>query len=162
MSSANLKYDDYKTANIHHSHDHILPTLLKIIKTKQPKTIIELGCGNGRVANKLSKNHKVVALDGSESCVKYALENFPSVTFHIDSVYSDLSKKYGKYDCVVSLEVIEHLYDPRTFIRNCLNLMVDSGSLILSTQYNGYLKNLVLAAFAKWTTTLAHCRTVAI
>jgi 2-polyprenyl-6-hydroxyphenyl methylase/3-demethylubiquinone-9 3-methyltransferase len=54
----------------------------------------------------------MVTLDASESGIEIAKINFPNVIFHLDSVYTDLASKYGKFDVVVSLEVIEHLYDP--------------------------------------------------
>ena len=46
---------------------------------------------------------------------------------------------------VVSLEVVEHLYDPRAFARTLFNLVEPSGTAIVSTPYHGYWKNLAMA-----------------
>jgi 2-polyprenyl-6-hydroxyphenyl methylase/3-demethylubiquinone-9 3-methyltransferase len=46
---------------------------------------------------------------------------------------------------VISLEVIEHVYDPRSFVRAILSCVQPGGVAILSTPYHGYLKNLALA-----------------
>jgi 2-polyprenyl-6-hydroxyphenyl methylase/3-demethylubiquinone-9 3-methyltransferase len=51
---------------------------------------------------------------------------------------------------VVSLEVIEHCFDPRRFARTFYNLIATGGVGILSTPYHGYLKNLALAVMGKW------------
>lgn len=45
---------------------------------------------------------------------------------------SDLSEFGGKADVIVSFEVIEHLFEPRTFIRSCFQLLDKSGLLILT------------------------------
>jgi 2-polyprenyl-3-methyl-5-hydroxy-6-metoxy-1,4-benzoquinol methylase len=62
------------------------------------------------------------------------------------SVYDDLAAEFGgDWDVVVSTEVIEHLYEPRAFVRRACDLLKPGGHLILSTPYHGYLKNLGLA-----------------
>lgn len=51
----------------------------------------------------------------------------------------------GKVRYVISLEVVEHIFLPRNFARNCYGFLKPGGRLILSTPYHGYLKNLALA-----------------
>jgi 2-polyprenyl-3-methyl-5-hydroxy-6-metoxy-1,4-benzoquinol methylase len=46
---------------------------------------------------------------------------------------------------VVSLEVVEHCYDPRAFARTFVSLIEPGGIGFLTTPYHGYLKNLALA-----------------
>jgi 2-polyprenyl-3-methyl-5-hydroxy-6-metoxy-1,4-benzoquinol methylase len=50
----------------------------------------------------------------------------------------------------VSLEVVEHCYDPRKFARTLYNLVDNDGIAIASTPYHGYLKNLAIAVAGKW------------
>jgi SAM-dependent methyltransferase len=38
-----------------------------------------------------------------------------------------------KYDCIVACEVIEHLDDPRAFLRECGQLLNDTGIIVVST-----------------------------
>ena len=62
------------------------------------------------------------------------------------STYEDLRIRLGReFDFVVSLETIEHLFDPRLFLRRAFEVLKPSGVLVLSTPYHGYLKNLALA-----------------
>ena len=44
---------------------------------------------------------------------------------------------------------MEHLYDPRTFAKTVFDLINPGGSLVLSTPYHGYLKNVALAVSGK-------------
>ena len=42
----------------------------------------------------------------------------PNVSFRKASVYEDLSEIWGRpFDAIIALEVVEHLYDPRQFLR---------------------------------------------
>jgi len=47
---------------------------------------------------------------------------------------------------VISLEVIEHVYAPRTFAACVHDLLEPGGHALISTPYHGYLKNLAIAA----------------
>jgi 2-polyprenyl-6-hydroxyphenyl methylase/3-demethylubiquinone-9 3-methyltransferase len=51
----------------------------------------------------------------------------------------------GAFDAAVSLDVIEHLYLPRELAKKAMELLRPGGTLVLSTPYHGYLKNLALA-----------------
>jgi 2-polyprenyl-6-hydroxyphenyl methylase/3-demethylubiquinone-9 3-methyltransferase len=52
----------------------------------------------------------------------------------------------GCFDAIVSAEVVEHLYAPRDLAQSAFRLLRDGGTLILTTPYHGYLKNLAMAA----------------
>jgi 2-polyprenyl-6-hydroxyphenyl methylase/3-demethylubiquinone-9 3-methyltransferase len=56
------------------------------------------------------------------------------------------------FDFVVSTEVVEHLYDPRSWARGCFDALKPGGALICSTPYHGYLKNLALSIMGHWET----------
>ena len=51
---------------------------------------------------------------------------------------------------VVSTEVIEHLFDPRSLPRFASSVLRPNGHLILSTPYHGYVKNLALSVAGRW------------
>ncbi len=50
---------------------------------------------------------------------------------------------------VISLEVVEHVYAPRTYAQTLFNLIEPGGTAIISTPYHGYWKNLALAVTGK-------------
>ncbi len=55
----------------------------------------------------------------------------------------------GKFDLVVSSDVIEHLYRPSDLIEVARSLLHPQGRLLIGTPYHGYLKNLALSLTGK-------------
>lgn len=122
---------------------------LKDAGVDRPRAI-DLGCGNGATAGMLSSlGFEVVGVDLSESGITFAKSAYPSCHFEIASAYDDLSERFGRFSMLVSLEVIEHLYDPRQFAKVVHDLLELDGTAIISTPYHGYLKNLALAVTGK-------------
>jgi 2-polyprenyl-3-methyl-5-hydroxy-6-metoxy-1,4-benzoquinol methylase len=106
----------------------------------------DLGCGNGATAHMLSSlGFVVTGVDPSQSGIELARKAYPTCRFEIGSAYDDLAVGYGTFPLVVSLEVIEHCYDPRRFAHTLFDLVEPGGTAIVSTPYHGYLKNLALA-----------------
>ncbi len=143
----------YSTVSADHTQDYIWQPLLQLLNPNGK--ILDLGCGNGALVNHLvAKNIDAYGVDASIQGITLAK------TVNIDRFYvQDLSSdtlpeelRDLKFDTVISTEVIEHLYDPRTFIAFAKNVLVNSGGgdIIISTPYHGYLKNLVIAIFNKW------------
>jgi len=108
--------------------------------------ILEVGCGNGSNAAHLTDlGHEVIGVDPSEEGVRIAKEAYPNLSIELGSGYEDLVSKYGRFPFVLSLEVIEHVYDPRLLAKRCFEALEPGGKLIMSTPYHGYIKNLALA-----------------
>ena len=91
----------------------------------------------------------MTGVDPSESGIALARAAYPSHRFEAGSAYDDLVAKYGRFPLVVSLEVIEHCYDPRAFARTVFDLIEPGGLGVISTPYHGYLKNVALAVSGK-------------
>jgi 2-polyprenyl-3-methyl-5-hydroxy-6-metoxy-1,4-benzoquinol methylase len=66
------------------------------------------------------------------------------------SAYDDLHARLGDFDVAVCLEVVEHLYSPRTPMENIARLLRPNGFAVLATPYHGYVKNITLALAGKW------------
>jgi 2-polyprenyl-6-hydroxyphenyl methylase/3-demethylubiquinone-9 3-methyltransferase len=138
----------YKDASKSCANEYLWPTLRKLIAERSwpDKRAFDLGCGNGATCDMLSQlGFQMTGVDTSQSGIAAARTAFPHVKTHVGSAYEDLSAEYGTYPLVVSLEVIEHCFDPRSFLRTFLRLIAPNGLGILSTPYHGYLKNLALA-----------------
>jgi 2-polyprenyl-6-hydroxyphenyl methylase/3-demethylubiquinone-9 3-methyltransferase len=98
------------------------------------------------VAHALSHHgYEVIGVDASPSGIAQAKRAFPELSLHVGSAYDPLAARYGTFQAVLSLEVIEHLYAPRDFVRGAFDLLEPGGTLLVSTPYHGYLKNLALA-----------------
>jgi ubiquinone biosynthesis O-methyltransferase len=148
--SASYKYVD---AQLNESHAYLLPILLEGLRANSlspTSRVFDLGCGNGAVSNAVAQQgFQVVGVDGSTEGIQFARSRYPEITFEQASVYDDLNARFGNFDVVVSLEVIEHLYSPRAFLKTAYDLLAPSGLLFLSTPFHGYWKNLVIAATGK-------------
>jgi 2-polyprenyl-6-hydroxyphenyl methylase/3-demethylubiquinone-9 3-methyltransferase len=108
--------------------------------------IFELGCGNGAVAEVLTRHgYQLTGVDVSIQGVEQAQRRHPHLLLQLGSAYDRLADTYGRFPVVISLEVVEHLYDPRAFARNLFNLVESRGTAIVSTPYHGYWKNLAMA-----------------
>ena len=123
----------------------------QILEQHRPKSVIDLGCGNGHTAKRLIESgYAVTAIEASESGVKIARSLCPGARIDVCSVYEDLAVRYGQFDAVVSLEVLEHLYDPKLFAKRCFELLCPGGVAVISTPYHGYLKNLAISLVGGW------------
>jgi 2-polyprenyl-6-hydroxyphenyl methylase/3-demethylubiquinone-9 3-methyltransferase len=144
-------YSSY-TASIPHTHTYLWPPVVRQLAARpEIRTILDAGCGNGAFASALEdRGYEVFGIDLEESGVEIARGQRPSIPFEVASVYDDLREPFDRtFDAIVALEVIEHLYDPRRFVARAFEALEPGGSLILSTPYHGYLKNLALAATGK-------------
>jgi len=114
------------------------------------RRVFDVGCGNGSLIRALaSRGWKGIGIDPSKSGVEEA--NKAGIgEFYVASAYDDLAGRFGTFPAVVSLEVVEHVYDPRLYARNVFNLLSPGGLAVISTPYHGYLKNLALAVMGKF------------
>lgn len=144
---------EYVDARQNPSHNYLLPVLDRVIgEGKFPlKRAIDVGCGNGSITRHITqRGFKTIGIEPSEKGLAIARNAYPHIEFFPDSGYTDLSVKHGRFDLVVSLEVIEHLYNPKLFIKMVYKLLADEGVLVVSTPYHGYWKNLGLSLLGKW------------
>ena len=110
--------------------------------------ILDLGCGNGYVASRIAElGHSVTGVDVSTDGIDTA-----RASYHLGSVYDDdlIFKIGGPADCVVSLEVVEHMFFPKRLFEQSSSVLVKGRALIVSTPYHGYLKNLALSLTNGW------------
>ncbi len=150
---ANYKDYGYNGTGLGHVHGYLTQPLLAQLDPAKNRCILDMGCGNGSLTRVLlERGFDCYGVDASESGIAIANEQHPGRFALMDFSSDDLPESFrGKaFDTLISTEVIEHLYDPRRFIRTCKALLPPGGELILSTPYHGYLKNLFLALAGRW------------
>ncbi|MFH1457033.1 MAG: class I SAM-dependent methyltransferase [Patescibacteria group bacterium] len=103
--------------------------ILSFIKNKQ--SIIDLGCGEGITLEKLIKKFPDKDIRG----IDYCRENIEICKKHRlpvehGSVY-DLKIKDNSINCIVFLEVIEHLDDPQRALSEIYRVLKKNGLLLL-------------------------------
>jgi len=148
-------YKDYgfRTGQAAHTFDYLQSPLLALLDKSRNRCILDLGCGNGYLANYLiSEGFNAYGTDASEAGIAIASQSNPDRFFIQDLSTGKLPDGLQNliFDTIISTEVIEHLYDPEGFIDFCKNVLKGKGEIIISTPYHGYLKNLALSLFNKW------------
>ena len=134
-----------------HSHRYLVPKVLEILNRHQITQLIDVGTGNGATLPFwLNEGYQVSAMepdnDGFELAQKHSEADVRTV-----GVGDPIPVDWGnKFDALVSLEVVEHLFDPRELVETSRGLLKKGGVAIVSTPYHGYWKNLALALFDKW------------
>jgi 2-polyprenyl-3-methyl-5-hydroxy-6-metoxy-1,4-benzoquinol methylase len=138
------------------AHEYLLPTITKHIQDlslgKSVK-ILDIGCGNGYIASKLAElGHFLIAVDVSPDGIDIARSEYPNLNLKVCSVYDEkLTDVVGELvDCVISLEVVEHLLYPKRLFEQSYRILKKGGYLIISTPYHGYLKNLAFSIVNGW------------
>jgi 2-polyprenyl-3-methyl-5-hydroxy-6-metoxy-1,4-benzoquinol methylase len=145
----------YSNAEANHTHTYLWSPVFQILgstlKNSKSRHMFDLGCGSGAFANALSsQGFSVSGVDPSPSGIENARKSYPHLQFEVGSTEEDLADRFGKFQAVSSLEVIEHVFAPRQFAKRIFDLLEPGGVAIISTPYNGYLKNLVIAVLGKY------------
>jgi len=148
-------YKDYGFYNDEptHTFQYLQAPLLSMLDKNTNRCILDIGCGNGYLANYLiSQGYNVYGTDASEAGIVIARQANPDKFFVQDLSTGKLPPELQglNFDTIVSTEVIEHLYDPAGFIEFCKSVLNGKGGIIITTPYHGYLKNLTLSLFNKW------------
>jgi 2-polyprenyl-3-methyl-5-hydroxy-6-metoxy-1,4-benzoquinol methylase len=138
-----------------YGHGYLIEPVLRVIREAvasgcEPR-VFDLGCGNGAMAAAVHHAGFVVSgVDTSQSGIAAANRAYPYIDLRVGSAYDDLASVFGQFPIVVSLEVIEHLYDPRRFAQTVYDLLQPDGVSLISTPYHGYVKNLCIALMGKF------------
>ncbi len=144
----------WKDSEAPNSAGFLDPVVLEELSKCAPPSsrIIELGSGNGAFAKKLvSLGYDVTAVEPSSDGVAQARRAAPELRVIQASVYDDLESTVGgEFDVVLSTEVIEHLTKPKELFARASELLKPGGTLILTTPYHGYLKNLAFSVLGVW------------
>ena len=152
-STTNASYQ-FRTWNetVPHTSTYIWPAVFELFKSApSDASVLDAGCGNGAFTARLAeRGFSVTGIDLSESGIQHATERNSKARFVLKSIYDDTRDlNPNGFDYVVYLEVIEHLYDPKQFAANLAASLRPGGTLILSTPYHGWLKNVVLAVIGR-------------
>jgi 2-polyprenyl-3-methyl-5-hydroxy-6-metoxy-1,4-benzoquinol methylase len=143
----------YSDAKPTYANSYLWPILqqeIKALAISAPGPAFDLGCGNGATAGMLhGLGFQVTGVDPSESGIRQAVQGHPGCRFEVGSTDDALADRFGQFPLVVSLEVIEHVFDPRGFAAAVYDLTAPGGTAIISTPYHGYIKNLALAVTGK-------------
>jgi glycosyltransferase involved in cell wall biosynthesis/2-polyprenyl-3-methyl-5-hydroxy-6-metoxy-1,4-benzoquinol methylase len=119
-------------------HLHRYQFVSQLLDRTRPLRILDAACGCGLGSKHLAEVSQwtIVGIDRDSDALAIARGEFshPSVVYLQDDCESlESVAERGPFDAIVSMETIEHLHHPDSFLRRCLELLAPNGQLILST-----------------------------
>ena len=98
---------------------------------RTPQRILEIGCGAGRFRDNFKDG---IEYWGIEPCSSAAALAASSLTHVLNGAYDDVSAQIPDrhFDLIVCNDVIEHMPDPKSFLRNVREKLCDNGAMIVS------------------------------
>ena len=115
-SPAGNTYDKYNSKNP--AYRYLVKRFLIYLETLlesvlDAKSILDVGCGEGYVLNRINKMRRFERLEGidaSPEIIKKAGSLYPGLNLRVASA-CDLPYREGEFDLVLMCEVLEHLQD---------------------------------------------------
>jgi 2-polyprenyl-3-methyl-5-hydroxy-6-metoxy-1,4-benzoquinol methylase len=136
MKEKQLNY----TYDIDPNSDTAAASVLKFVG--KHKKVLEIGAGPGSITR---------ALQDINQCTLTAIEVYPDYItklkeFCSNVISADLNdpqwcqevSKNQSFDVIVAADVLEHLYDPLTCLKNMTTLLNDNGSIVISIPHIGH------------------------
>ncbi len=99
--------------------------------------LIDVGCGGGLISEPLARQGaRVVGVDASKRNIEVAQWHAEKSQVRIDyrhGVIEEAVSQTERFDVVLSLEVLEHVPDPKVLLDACSELLKPNGILIIAT-----------------------------
>lgn len=112
------------------SSDFRIKAILDFFGPVNGKKILDIGCGKGRFARILQDNGAAVTgIDPSEELLKEARKN-KGINF-VKGSGTDLPFEDGSFDCILCVEVLEHVPDCKKAVREMFRVLASGGRLII-------------------------------
>lgn len=126
-----MSFEDYYKGNVTYISriDPRLARIIEIVTELQPSSLLDIGCGRGLLLEKLA-DAGLGNLTGMDVYDDVASERF---AYSQGDVTKRLPFDDATFECVVAGEIIEHVPDPDSFLREIRRVLVPGGTLVVST-----------------------------
>ncbi|CAN5721420.1 hypothetical protein BH10BAC3_BH10BAC3_33910 [soil metagenome] len=115
------------------SDNPVTTVFLEWLKKQHCESLLEVGCGNGRILKKLEENFKGFKYTGIEVDTKTIERNkqrWPTHEWHVGSVY-EIPISKGSIDLCMSFYVLEHLVFPKEALNQMFQTLKPGGKLLI-------------------------------
>lgn len=108
-------------------------------------SILDIGCGEDLTLMPLwNKYREVYGIDISEPRIKRLQKQFgdnPAIHLSVEDVNDKLSFRDASFDTIMAIAVLEHIFDPYHFMKECYRLLKPGGHLIVHVPNIAWLGN---------------------
>jgi 2-polyprenyl-6-hydroxyphenyl methylase/3-demethylubiquinone-9 3-methyltransferase len=150
IKKENFDYDWISNNTFHHNYlIKSVKNILKDLNTSDTE-LLDVGCGNGVLTSEVSKSFKkTTGIDLSGTGIDFA-HKLSNEKLNFENISLDeMIERNKKFKFITSFEVIEHQYLPDDFLNKINQLLADDGTFLVTTPYNGYIKNLIISILGK-------------
>jgi 2-polyprenyl-3-methyl-5-hydroxy-6-metoxy-1,4-benzoquinol methylase len=121
--------DEHKYTNKNFFHrlflNRFLDTAFYEINQINPKTILDFGCGEGFFLKGMKdrglSGKEILGLDIRKESLERAKKRVPEYDFRQLDLFQINPDKF-RFDLVMAVEVLEHLYEPETYLKRLVSL----------------------------------------
>lgn len=140
--------NDYSRQRVYDQSNDILFYQKKIITHLigySGKNILDIGCGCAPISTLFAKRNKIVGIDLSESALHRASQN--GISSIIAGIEDRLPFRSKKFDFVLLTEVIEHIFDPVSLLKEIHRVLKDEGTIVCSVPNSAFILNRLFFLF---------------
>jgi len=118
-----------------------LKKVRSVVSDLPPGPVCEAGCGEGFVLRNLTEhglleNRIAVGMDLDNGALAFASAHVPGISFACSSIY-DLPFRQKEFECVILLEVLEHLESPGRALSEAVRV---GKSLLVSVPHEPFFR----------------------
>lgn len=111
----------------------IVGDLLRVVHPAKGARLLDLGCGTGGNLHNLADQYTCIGVELDQEAVEFATSNHPRCRFTQGSIYAP--ETWGlrePVDVCLLMDVLEHLADDRTAMRNAAEVLRPGGHLLIT------------------------------
>ncbi|UQY79905.1 Ubiquinone biosynthesis O-methyltransferase [Candidatus Hepatincola sp. Av] len=138
--------------NFNNARIEFISQVLQQNKLQPPLEILDVGCGGGILAEPFAKQgFQVTGIDASLSTIleakKHATANNLNINYLNNTPEEYLQANPNKqFPIIFATEIIEHVPDPKEFLKIVIKLLQPNGLIVIST-INRNIQSLILAKY---------------
>lgn len=115
----------------HQAKVDLFKEMLPNIKNKK---ILDVGCGGGYFTNICAiGGAEVIGIDYSESAIQFAKDRYPKLDFRVANAQTLNEFSDTSFDVVLLIDVIEHIHDQLSVLKQIKRILRPNGILLIST-----------------------------